>query len=361
MSFREEFAKTPAGPKREQLIYETVVRQGKPATVPITVDGPGGTKITYKVMPDHVMVDRVRVPMTGITAQKIADNFGMQLPTAKMSQQIYDTARAKGTAISAKPLSGTGATINGKYYSPSDVVADVSRSEFSLEHSDRINRELTSKKIDPSTLSSGYSKEIVLSPAKGKLALYGLHRADGTPIQGGSGETPHGMDHSEYAAGARLVDQKVIVTKPDGSTIETTMSALLSQPNFAQSITSTPVVKKYTATSSSRQAGPPSGYMSAKFPTPEIASKIEAKAKGWLSQPMWTEIPFEEGGKQYVAKLEPHSNAPKGVSVYERASSKTNAPSNTPSLPSNMLANLSVSKPSILTRLDKLMRILNIT
>jgi hypothetical protein len=93
MGFKEEFLKTPPGPKREELVYQEVIKRGKPTNlVPVSVTLPDGTKVIYKVMQDYINIDGIRVPMTGVTAQRIADHFGMNLPTTKMSKQIWQAA-----------------------------------------------------------------------------------------------------------------------------------------------------------------------------------------------------------------------------------------------------------------------------
>ena len=116
MGFREQFLQTPPGEARERLIYNEAIKLGPPRTTPITVPGPSGTKITYRVMPDFLKIEGIRVPMSGVTAQRIAKYFGMSLPTSKMVDQIWHTAKVNGTNIIARPLSGTGATYNGKHY-----------------------------------------------------------------------------------------------------------------------------------------------------------------------------------------------------------------------------------------------------
>ncbi len=87
-SFKELFLNTPPGQARENLVYQEIVKRGPPKEmVPVTIDGPNGTKITYHVLPDVISIDGIRVPMTANTSQRIANTFKMHLPTAKMSKQ----------------------------------------------------------------------------------------------------------------------------------------------------------------------------------------------------------------------------------------------------------------------------------
>lgn len=233
-SFKEAFLNTPPGPAREALVYKEIITRKPPLNmVPITVDAPGGYKITYKVMPDFISIDGIRVPMSGVTAQKVADYYGMSLPTSKMSKQIWDAADTK---IRPTPLSA-GGVINGKYYTGKEVVDHkISDSDSSVAYSQMIEDEL--KKHPPGTLIAGHMKDLV-QPEGGpnKLGLYGWYGTDGKPLQY-SARTPHDTTiHTEYGAGVRLVDNPVTVTTPDGQKINTTLDKVLSDPTLAKAVT----------------------------------------------------------------------------------------------------------------------------
>jgi hypothetical protein len=223
MGFKEEYAKfTKPSPEREAFVLKTLLSLPREQIVksmkPVTVKKPDGTKITYKVMPDYITVDGMRVPMSGTTAQKVADHFGLSLPTSQMAQEIYNNADVK---VSAKPLSGTGTTIGGKYYSPNDVVSNqgVGYAPFAVSYNEAIDKQLAEKGANPDQIVSGFAKDIVAPPAAGKLGLYGLYDSKGKPIQGGSGETPHDTTvHTEYGTYVRLVSPDVTITYPDGRT-----------------------------------------------------------------------------------------------------------------------------------------------
>lgn len=229
-SFKEKFLATPPGPAREELIYQAAIRQPLPKLVPITVKAPNGATLTYKVLPDYLMVHGLRVPMSGQTAQRIANYFGMHLPTAKMSKQIWNAADAK---IKPTPMSG-GANIGGKWYSAEEVVNHkINSSDTSVAFNERINQE-ASKYRNPK-LMAGHMKDIVAPEHDpDKLGLYGWYDEKGNPIQGGNGVTPHDTkQHAEYAAGTRLVSDKVIITTPDGKKIPISMSDL-AKPEYKQ-------------------------------------------------------------------------------------------------------------------------------
>jgi len=237
MSFRDDFAKTPSGPQREALVYRAILSQGKPTNLaPVTVDGPEGTKITYYVTPDFLNVDGVWLPMTGVTAQTVADHFGMYLPTPKMSKQIYSQASTK---IMPTPLSASG---YGQYSAQQVVQSRIGASDAALAYSQRINDALRTK--GKGGISAGYMKDITQPPPSGNLGLYGWYGPDGRPVQN-SHYTPHDTyQHTEYGSGVRLVDKRATVAYPDGRREETTMDKLFSGP-LHSAVTDAPGVARY--------------------------------------------------------------------------------------------------------------------
>jgi hypothetical protein len=250
-SFRRKFLATPEGPERENLVYNAVVAAGKPAELtPITVNGPGGIKLTYNVMPDYVKVNGIRVTIAPSTAQRIAARFNMSLPTDKMSQQIYNAADIKTRAI---PLSGSGYVgSDGKRYSGEDVAKErIGKADAALKYNeatdDAIKKE-QAKTGNQGKLIAGHGKDI-LQPTNNPndVRIGGWHGADGKPLQPYS-DTHKGeaLRHSEYGLFTRLVDSKVLITTPDGKTIETTLDKIQNHPELAKLIAAGPGVKKYT-------------------------------------------------------------------------------------------------------------------
>lgn len=220
MGFKENYMKYgQPSPQREDFVLNTLINLPKNEVVktlqPVTVSGPDATKITYYVMPDYITIDGMRVPMSGITAQKVADHFGMNLPTPKMVDEIYQNADVK---VQAQPLSGSGANINGKQYSGSDVVNQgVGFAPFAINYNDKVNKQLADKGYDGKGIVAGFAKDIV-PPINGTLGLYGMYDAKGKPIQGGNGQTPHEIQsHTEYGTYVRLVSPNVTITFPDGN------------------------------------------------------------------------------------------------------------------------------------------------
>lgn len=355
MGFKEQFLSTPAGPQREALVYREALKMGPPKTKDITVPGPNGTTITYKVMPDFLTIDGIRVPMSAYTAQRIAKHFGMQLPTSKIVDQVWSAAKKSGTNIVAKPLSGTGADFEGKHYTPEQVVQDVSKPEFSVAYNDVINNDpvYQKNKENKDAIFSGHMKEIIQPTGKehtDKLHFRGLMDAEGNPIQ--KGRSPHGAkNYSEYAAGARFVDQRVTVKTPDGKVIETTLDRVMRLPNMSKAVSDTPNAKRYSPSGKppapskkpktpasgktkvdgepigkgKPKMGPPPGYRSPKF-TPEEQAEASALATKLLhsNYPLWSLIPVTVKGKPYLVKIEPHGpGIPRAISMYQKIDSST--------------------------------------
>ena len=240
--FKSKFLKLKAGPEREKLVFEEIIKRGPSILgnlVPITVPGPNGTKITYKVMSDYITIDGLRVPMSGQTAQKVANHFGMSLPTSKMDKQTWENANTK---IRPPPLS-SGGRIGGKYYTGKQVVdRKISDSDSAIAYSEMIEDQLKDKKPG---LVAGHMKTIVMTNRPDRLGLYGWSGNDKewNPIQR-SEHTGHDTTvHTEYGAGTRLISGKVIVTLPDGREIATTMDSLLDDPVMSKAITDTEVQK----------------------------------------------------------------------------------------------------------------------
>lgn len=245
-NFKESFLKTPPGPNRETLIYNELIKRGPPKQlVPVTIDGPQGTKITYNVMPDYMMIDGIRVTMAPTTAQKVADFFKMKLPTDKISKQIYQAADTKVRAV---PLSTNGYTgSDGKRYSAKEVVDHrINQADAALEYNTLTDAEIAKTNKHP-TLVAGHGKDI-LQPFSNPndVSFGGWQGQEGNALQPYSSAHKGGANtHTEYGLYTRLVDNQVTVTTPDGQTIKTTMDKLLNHPEFSKAITSVPGNKRY--------------------------------------------------------------------------------------------------------------------
>lgn len=242
--FKSKFLKLKAGPEREKLVFDEVIKRGSSTfgnMVPITVPGPGDTKITYKAMARPIIIDGFSVPMSGSTLQKIANHFGMSLPTSKIIEQIWDEAGKVGVQVAARPLSGSGVTIDGKHYSGKQVVDKLIGDSGAAVAYNEIMKEFIPKSSD--VLVAGEGKTIVMTDRPEQLGLYGGRDAAGNIIQK-SEHTGHNISvHAEYMTFGRLLAGNVTVTLPNGKIIETTMDKLLDHPEMHKAISKTKVQK----------------------------------------------------------------------------------------------------------------------
>jgi len=241
--FKKEFLKMKPGPDRTKLVVNDVLSKGKPKDLaPVTIEGPDGTKLTYFVTKDYVKgSDGQRVAVDGVSAEKIAQEFDMILPTYKMVNSIFNAADAK---ILTPPLS-SGAWINGKWYSGEEVVrSKINSSDAIVQYNDDLDKAL--EKYPKFNLLGGARKEIVQSTDPNKLGIYGLFNGDKGPIQGGIGASPHpSQGHEEYALGLRLVSPDAVITKSDGTTVKVKLEDVAKDPVLGKLVSDTGGFTRY--------------------------------------------------------------------------------------------------------------------
>ncbi|MDR1783382.1 MAG: hypothetical protein LBR13_03885 [Dysgonamonadaceae bacterium] len=151
---------------------------------------------SYFVMPDYLSVGHndnfLRIPMQPSTAQQIADSLGFFLSTPKICDDIYRAATIK---LEPHPL----------------TTARDSFPTFVL-HNEIIEKQRNKKK----GLIAGIKKDVVITgallrnPKSDRVAIYGWHKIDGTPIQ--PVYTGHVNWYVDYSHGIRLVDKNVIIS-----------------------------------------------------------------------------------------------------------------------------------------------------
>lgn len=246
-SFKEQFLALPPGPQREALIYNAAIQQSKPNLVPVTIDGPNETKITYNVMPDFFMIDGIRVTAAPATAQKIADHFGMMLPTAKMAKQIYQAADIKTRAV---PLSSSGYTdANGVHHSGADVVKDrIGASDAAIHYNDLTNEAIAaSQKPDSNGLIAGHGKEIIQPLGSPKdVSFGGWEGGDGKALQPYTVAHKGGANsHTEYGLMTRLIDPNVTITDKNGETVHTTFNTLSNNITYGKFLSDSGKMSSY--------------------------------------------------------------------------------------------------------------------
>jgi hypothetical protein len=193
------------GQVREDNILKELVNGNVPDFLrnfkPITVSNANG-KITYYVMSDVICIgsneDYVRIPMTPLTAQKVADAFMCILPTKKMVDDVWKNATIKVAPLPWGP--------------PYD--ATMSATYRYGEHSKRIQAQLVDK--DHTSLISGHKKDVVLTNylypnnVNKRVAIYGWTQTNGVAIQGLNASS-HEDTYVDYSHGIRYVSKGVLV------------------------------------------------------------------------------------------------------------------------------------------------------
>lgn len=181
--------------------------------------GVGESTIEFLVTPDYLAVgsesDYLLVPMSPRAAQRLADRLHMSLPTARMVDTIWAAADVK---MSPAPIP------------PSPAMTKV---PVFLQHSDAVRSQRRESGEPMGSLVGGHKKDVVVTRSlranPGRVAIYGWHRTDGTPIQ------PLYLGHTEdwvdYSHGIRLVARTVRVS---GRAMD--LWAVLRDPSLAAPI-----------------------------------------------------------------------------------------------------------------------------
>lgn len=207
---------------RENAILEQALAGNVPAfarslrPVRLRWSSPRGEthEATVWVMPDYLAIgsneDFVRVPVGLPTAERIAQEWGMGLPTRRIVDATYRQAELK-----LRP-------------EPMPPGPEMTSTRYFVEHDRSIERQRGGRAIG--RLVAGHKKDLVTTPRldrqPGRVAIYGWHRDDGRPIQPLS--LVHGARYADYSHGVRLVSLRVLV---DGSWHD--LRELLHDPELA--------------------------------------------------------------------------------------------------------------------------------
>jgi hypothetical protein len=200
--FFRRIDKLPRG-EREDAVAAEILRGNIPdflrsfTRIEVKARSKSGKELTgsIEVMPDYLAIgsdaDFVRVPMTPLTAARIADAFGCALPTRKLVDDIYRSAAVK---LEPKPLTEN-----------REAAATF------LRHHTLIEEQRDGKKLG--ALVAGIKKDVVvtnrLAEKPDRVAIYGWHTPDGKPIQPLT--IVHVNWYVDYSHGVRLVKRNVLV------------------------------------------------------------------------------------------------------------------------------------------------------
>ncbi|MFC1575067.1 hypothetical protein ACFL5A_00270 [Gemmatimonadota bacterium] len=208
---------------REDRIYAEVSRGNVPTwlrhleRVEITGEVDGRQhRVTFWVTPDYLAVgsdiDSFLIPLSPQVAQRIADLVGGSLPTPRMVDAIWASARVRLAPIRFDPDS---LMTTARYFERHDRLVRAQRILYG---------------VPPGAFVAGHKLDVVLTPTlsanPGKVALYGWHLPDGQPIQ--PLFTARADSRVGFSHGIRLVDRVVLV---DGA--RRGLADVLRDPEFA--------------------------------------------------------------------------------------------------------------------------------
>ena len=164
--------------------------------------------LEYEVMPDYLAIgsddDFCRIPMNPRTAQRLADQFGASMLTAKISDHIWSRAEVKLAPFNYVPVGNA-----------NELVAKF------VDHNEQIERQLSEAGGRHGQLVAGIKKDVILSTRLAerpdRLVLYGWHRTNGNPIQ--PVYSGHVYWYVDYSHGFRFMNNQVML---DGKPAEVT-------------------------------------------------------------------------------------------------------------------------------------------
>jgi len=190
------------------------LRQFRPVTLTNVTAG-ATHRVTLSVCPDYLAVgsddDYLLLPLSPATAQRVADAAGCLLPTRKMVDAIFSAAEVR---LEPAPIPPSPAMTTVEVFAAHNAVVRAQRAADFAAH-------------PPGALTAGHKKDVViaagLATAPGKVAIYGWHRTNGSPIQ------PLYLGHVatwvDYSQCVRLVSREVAV---DG--VVTKVAEILADP-----------------------------------------------------------------------------------------------------------------------------------
>lgn len=219
---------TVTNERREEIALELLMEgsvpghmQGVvPIEVPFKAKDSSDHILTIFAQPDGCCIgtddDYLRYPLTPVSAQKYADAMGCILPTTKMVDIVWQKAVNK---LVPRPW--------GPPYDNS--MNDTHRH---VVQNKKINDQLKAGNMDPTQLTAGHKKDIVISnklSKSGFCTIYGWTQANGKPIQ--PLYDGHAKTYTDYSEHARLFLLECLL---DGS--QDDLGRVLQDPNLCHAI-----------------------------------------------------------------------------------------------------------------------------
>lgn len=162
-------------------------------------------EISYFVLPDYLSLgtddDFLRIPLSSITGQKIANLYNCTLPTKKMVMDIWKAAAIK---LNPSPwIPGQGESRTAQFMNSSKVY---------LKHHQNIEKQRD--KSSTGQLVAGHMKDTCLTNQlniyKNNVAIFGWIYKNGNIIQGLNAQD-HIKSYYDYSQGIRLICNDVLV------------------------------------------------------------------------------------------------------------------------------------------------------
>jgi hypothetical protein len=218
------------GAIRRQLLAGNIpdfLRRAVPVMLTAHLAGGRAARLTLCVLSDYLSLgaddDYLRVPVGLETAMAVAARYGFALPTRRIVDLIYQQASMR---LAPQPLPAGDQMRSTAYLLRHEALVDTQMKA-------QMKAQAPSPAAQPSALMAGHKKDLVLTERlwqqPGRVAIYGWHRENGSPIQPLS--TVHGARYADYSHGLRLVSQVVWVDGQPRSLFE-----LLADPRWAPAL-----------------------------------------------------------------------------------------------------------------------------
>lgn len=179
-------------------------------------------ELTLRVLPDYLCLghdaDWVRVPLSPMTAQPVADAWNCMLPTTKMVQLIWAAGQKEAPLPWGPPYDHTMQSLDRVF-----------------QHTKRINTAMVKNNHVLQALTSGHKKDVVMTNRlvthPKQVAIFGWIQLNGKEIQPLS--CVHENSYSDYSHGIRLLSKTCVL---DG--VETSISSVLQDKNLCVGVSS---------------------------------------------------------------------------------------------------------------------------
>lgn len=208
--------------QREQAILEALLEDAVPSfgrtfvDVHLSARGPDGNEHTgtVHVAPDYAAIgtddDFLRIPMSPLTAQRVADHLGCLLPTRKLVDVIYAAAALK---LRPQPLPASPQMMSNDYFARHQRLVEEQRAGRATGQ-----------------IVAGHKKDVVISNRlrafPQRVAIYGWHQPNGQAIQPLS--TIHENTYADYSHGVRWVKASMIADGAERAVADVLKDPVLS-------------------------------------------------------------------------------------------------------------------------------------